>query len=114
MNKKFFKKIAYKTELAMVLIGQADFIEEEIVGFIKLTQAVVFENFGEIPLPTKFIFIAISPKHSYTHHELANCMATLFSDEVTSFCIKYVYFWILDFGYFPFSFIFYLARWQSF
>jgi hypothetical protein len=82
MNKKFFKKIAYKTELAMVLIGQADFIEEEIVGFIKLTQAVVFENFGEIPLPTKFIFIAISPKHSDSHHELAKCMATLFSDEV--------------------------------
>ena len=82
-NKRFLKKIPAKSEVANVLIGEVDWLDDELSVLIRLNRSMVIDNFSEVPLPTKFIFFHLGPPGSIGQlRELGKCMATLFSDEV--------------------------------
>lgn len=69
------------------MVGSVDFLKEELVTLIELSRPTVFENLAELNIPTKYIFIALSPKKGlYKMRQLGKCAATVFSDEVIHSC----------------------------
>lgn len=47
------KKIPVGAEAANVLIGEADFLKQPIVAFLRLSPAVLLPGMTEVPLPTR-------------------------------------------------------------
>lgn len=84
-NSDFRKKIPEEVHAANFMVGSVDFLREEVVALVELKRPVVMENLAEVNIPTKYIFIALSPKKGfYKMQQLGRCCATLFSDEVIS------------------------------
>uniref|UniRef100_A0A8C6VJH2 Anion exchange protein n=1 Tax=Naja naja TaxID=35670 RepID=A0A8C6VJH2_NAJNA len=79
----FMKKIPVGAEAANVLIGEADFLKQPIVAFIRLSPAVLLPGMTEVPLPTRFLFVLLGPVgKGQQYHEIGRSMATLMTDEV--------------------------------
>ena len=77
------KKIPPKSEVSHVLIGEVDYLDEEITALVRLNRSMVIDNFAEVPLPTKFIFIHLGPVGNMVkYREIGKCIGTLCSDEV--------------------------------
>lgn len=82
-NSDFRKKIPEEVHAANFMVGSVDFLREEVVALVELKRPVVMENLAEVNIPTKYIFIALSPKKGfYKMQQLGRCCATLFSDEL--------------------------------
>lgn len=82
-NKAFLKKMSPKSEAAHVLIGEVDYLDEEITIFVRLTRSVAIDNFTEVCIPTKFIFIHLGPVgNMIKYREIGKCMGGLLSDEL--------------------------------
>ena len=77
------RKIPAGAEAAIVMVARDESFEEPVMALVRLEEATVFENFLEVPLPLRFIFVLVGPSFSDTdYHEVGRAMATLFSDEV--------------------------------
>ncbi|KAL3313170.1 Electroneutral sodium bicarbonate exchanger 1 [Cichlidogyrus casuarinus] len=76
------KKIAPGTETSNVLVGETDYLSQEIVAFIRLKEAVVLGEMTEVPVPTRFLFILLGMDgKGPNYRETGRSMATLMSDE---------------------------------
>ena len=62
VNKHFLKKIPSGSKTANLLIGEVDYLLEEIVALVQLAQPILLSNFTEVGVQTKFLFIALGPK----------------------------------------------------
>ncbi|CAG2167893.1 unnamed protein product [Oppiella nova] len=83
LNQAFMRKIPPGSEADNILVGEIDFLEHSISGFVRLNQACHLGDLTEVPVPTRFLFILLGP-HSIPgrYHEVGRAMATLMSDEV--------------------------------
>jgi len=79
----FMKKIPREAEAANILVGEVDFLNHPIVGFIRLIHPQLMGNLTEVPVPTKFIFVLLGPKGNQNKfHEIGRSIGTLMADEV--------------------------------
>ncbi len=77
------RKIPSGSEAAIVMVATEESFEEPVMTLVRLEEAIVFENFLEVPVPLRFIFFMVGPSFGDTdYHEVGRAMATLFSDEV--------------------------------
>ncbi|XP_065312733.1 electroneutral sodium bicarbonate exchanger 1-like isoform X3 [Gordionus sp. m RMFG-2023] len=82
-NWHFMKKLPENVEAAHVLIGEAPFLQNPIITFVRLRDAVYLADATEVPIPSRFIFLLIGPiGYVDRYHEIGRCLATLMSDEV--------------------------------
>ncbi|KAK3586799.1 hypothetical protein CHS0354_002538 [Potamilus streckersoni] len=82
-NIHFMKKIPPGAEAANILVGEVDFLNHQIVGFVRLSKATMLGDLTEVPIPTRFIFLLVGPKgNDRKYHEIGRSIATLMSDEV--------------------------------
>ncbi|XP_065185557.1 electrogenic sodium bicarbonate cotransporter 1-like isoform X2 [Sycon ciliatum] len=80
---RFLRKLSKKTEVANVLIGDADFLERPIMVFARLRTAQIFEGVTEVPLPTRFvIFFLGTTGEEERYHELGRAISTVMADPV--------------------------------
>lgn len=50
---------------------------------MRLSEAVLLESVPEVPVPVRFLFVMLGPRHTSTdYHELGRSIATLMSDKV--------------------------------
>lgn len=84
-NKEFLKRIALGTKVANVMVGEVDYLEEEVTLFVRLRKPIIFPNLSEVPVATKYLFILLGPKgHIKKYRQIGYSLITLFSDEVSS------------------------------
>ncbi|XP_075153783.1 na[+]-driven anion exchanger 1 isoform X3 [Haematobia irritans] len=82
-NMNFMRKIPPGAEASNILVGEVDFLEKPLSGFIRLKDAAIMGDLTEVPVPTRFIFILLGPPGSQSNfHEIGRAMATLMSDEI--------------------------------
>lgn len=82
-NSHFMKKIPQGAEASNILVGEVDFLEKTLSGFVRLSQSVILGDLTEVPVPTRFIFVLLGPTGGTTDfHEIGRAMATLMSDEI--------------------------------
>lgn len=73
-------------EAITVLVGGTDFLSKPVVAFVRLANSQKLGNMTEIPLPVKFLFIMLGPKHCpFDYHEVGRAVATLMNDKVTNY-----------------------------
>lgn len=82
-NMAFRKKVPEDAHAANFMVGTVDYLTEELITLVELARPTVFENLCELNIPTKYLFIALSPpKGLYKMRQIGRCCATLFSDEI--------------------------------
>ncbi|XP_037958639.1 sodium bicarbonate cotransporter 3 isoform X2 [Teleopsis dalmanni] len=82
-NTHFMRKIPPGAEASNILVGEVDFLEKPLSGFIRLKEATIIGDLTEVPVPTRFIFVLLGPPGSQSNlHEIGRAMATLMSDEI--------------------------------
>lgn len=63
--------------------GCVPFLEQPAAAFVRLSEAVLLESVLEVPVPVRFLFVMLGPRHTSTdYHELGRSIATLMSDKV--------------------------------
>ena len=78
-------------EAITVLVGGTDFLSKPVVAFVRLANSQQLGNMTEVPLPLKFLFIMLGPKHyPFDYHEVGRAVATLMNDKVTTANISVV------------------------
>ncbi|XP_022102760.1 band 3 anion transport protein-like isoform X2 [Acanthaster planci] len=76
------RKIPADAEATTVLVGEVDFLKKPTVVFVRLAKGTVLENFSEVPIPVRFVFVLLGPSlSSVDYHELGRCFSTLMSSE---------------------------------
>lgn len=63
-NFPFMRKIPQGAETSNILVGQVDFLEQSLSVFIRLNSGVILEDLTEVPVPTRFIYILLTPSSS--------------------------------------------------
>uniref|UniRef100_A0A0L8G4E9 Anion exchange protein n=1 Tax=Octopus bimaculoides TaxID=37653 RepID=A0A0L8G4E9_OCTBM len=82
INMHFMKKIPQGAESANILVGEVDYLNHQVSGFIRLNKAIILGDLTEVPVPTKFVFFLLGPLgNSNKYHEIGRSIATLMSDE---------------------------------
>ncbi|CAL1544319.1 unnamed protein product [Lymnaea stagnalis] len=82
-NLHFMKKIPAGAEAANIFVGEVDYLNHQIVAFIRLTKAQVLGDLTEVPVPTRFVFLLLGPLGNQNKfHEIGRSIATLMSDEI--------------------------------
>ncbi|KAH9514096.1 Sodium bicarbonate cotransporter 3, partial [Bulinus truncatus] len=82
-NLHFMKKIPPGAEAANIFVGEVDYLNHQIVAFIRLTKAQVIGDLTEVPVPTRFVFLLLGPVGNQNKfHEIGRSIATLMSDEI--------------------------------
>ncbi|XP_055869437.1 sodium bicarbonate cotransporter 3-like isoform X2 [Biomphalaria glabrata] len=82
-NLHFMKKIPPGAEAANIFVGEVDYLNHQIVAFIRLTKAQVIGDLTEVPVPTRFVFLLLGPiGNQNKFHEIGRSIATLMSDEI--------------------------------
>ncbi|XP_075457811.1 anion exchange protein 4 [Ascaphus truei] len=83
LKNTFRKKIPNGTEVANLLVGEVDFLDQPFAAFIRLKEAVILGSLTEVPLPSRFVFILLGPKVKMkAYHEIGRAIATLLTDEL--------------------------------
>ncbi|XP_073429801.1 anion exchange protein 4 isoform X3 [Dendrobates tinctorius] len=83
LKNKFRKKIPEGTEVANILVGEVDYLNQPFAAFIRLKDAAVLGTLTEVALPTRFIFILLGPSgNAKACHEIGRAIATLLTDEL--------------------------------
>lgn len=69
-----------------ILVGEVDFLQMPISGFIRLKNATLLGNMTEVSIPTKFIYIYLGPKVNINcminYTQIGRALATLMSDAI--------------------------------
>ncbi|XP_071493352.1 band 3 anion transport protein-like [Diadema antillarum] len=77
------RKIPPDAEGALVMVAKEENLDAPYMALVRLDEAIHFENFLEVPLPLRYIFLVTGPPlPTLEYHEVARALATLFSDEV--------------------------------
>ena len=56
-NTHFMRKIPQGAEASNILVGEVDFLEKTLSGFIRLHQAAVMGDLTEVPVPTRYSLV---------------------------------------------------------
>lgn len=84
------KKIPPGAEAANILVGEVEYLNHQIVAFVRLTKAQVLGDLTEVPVPTRFLFLLLGPMGNQNKfHEIGRSIATLMSDEVRESCMLF-------------------------
>ncbi|XP_053958805.1 electroneutral sodium bicarbonate exchanger 1 isoform X1 [Anastrepha ludens] len=82
-NTNFMRKIPSGAEASNILIGEVDFLEKTLVGFVRLNKSSFLGDLTEVPVPTRFIFVALGGPGSQNNlQEIGRAIGTLMSDEI--------------------------------
>lgn len=77
------KKIPQGAETTNILVGEVDFVEQQMVFFVRLANSAILGDITEVPVPTRFVFILLGPKGYITkYREIGRSIATLMTDEL--------------------------------
>lgn len=63
-NLSFMRKIPQGAEASNILVGEVNFLEKTLSAFIILDSSVILGDLTEVPVPTRFLFILITPASS--------------------------------------------------
>lgn len=63
-NWSFMRKIPQGAEASNILVGEVDFLEKTLSAFIRLDIAAILGDLTEVPVPTRFLFILLTPSSS--------------------------------------------------
>ncbi|CAG0879882.1 unnamed protein product [Darwinula stevensoni] len=75
------RKIPPGAEAATVLVGEADFLEQPAMAFLRLVKGIILPGVTEVPIPVRFVFVLIGPSRSdMDYHEIGCAIATLMSN----------------------------------
>uniref|UniRef100_A0A671K2B4 Anion exchange protein n=1 Tax=Sinocyclocheilus anshuiensis TaxID=1608454 RepID=A0A671K2B4_9TELE len=75
--------LCHNAEASNVLIGEVDFLDKPFVAFVRLAQAATLGGLTEVPVPTRFLFVLLSPNgKTKSYNEIGRAMATLMVDDV--------------------------------
>lgn len=76
------RKIPQDAEVTSALVGEVDFLDTPAVSFVRLAEGAVLDNFSEVPIPVRFLFVMLVPTHSdINYHELGRSFSTLMSND---------------------------------
>jgi hypothetical protein len=83
-NKNFLKKLPIGTKAANILIGEVDYLDEEVFALVRLDHPVVLGKLTEVPISSKFFMLLLGPKdhNMIKYRYIGKSLVTLFSDEV--------------------------------
>ncbi|BFZ15360.1 hypothetical protein BsWGS_18399 [Bradybaena similaris] len=82
-NLHFMKKIPPGAEAANIFVGEVEYLNHQIVAFVRLTKAQVLGDLTEVPVPSRFLFLLLGPVGNQNKfHEIGRSIATLMSDEI--------------------------------
>lgn len=82
------KKIPPGAEAANIFVGEVEYLNHQIVAFVRLAKAQVLGDLTEVPVPTRFLFLLLGPVGNQNKfHEIGRSIATLMSDEVRELCL---------------------------
>nr|XP_020019452.1 band 3 anion transport protein isoform X2 [Castor canadensis] len=75
-------KIPPNSETTLVLVGRAAFLEQPVLGFVRLEEARELEDL-ELPQPVRFFFVLLGPEAPHTDYiQLGRAAATLMTERV--------------------------------
>ncbi|XP_071493333.1 band 3 anion transport protein-like [Diadema antillarum] len=76
------RKIPEDAEVTSALVGEVDFLDTPAVSFVRLAEGAVLDNFSEVPIPVRFLFVMLVPTSSQiNYHELGRSFSTLMSND---------------------------------
>lgn len=52
-NTHFMRKIPPGAEASNILVGEVDFLQKTLAGFVRLQQASILGDLTEVPIPTR-------------------------------------------------------------
>ncbi|XP_063998029.1 electroneutral sodium bicarbonate exchanger 1-like [Pogoniulus pusillus] len=82
-EQRLLKRIPVAAEACSVLVAELDSLQQPVVAFVRLAQAVLLPGLTQVPVPTRFLFVLLGPAgKAQQYHEVGRCMATLMTDEV--------------------------------
>ncbi|XP_035828974.1 sodium bicarbonate cotransporter 3 isoform X3 [Aplysia californica] len=82
-NLHFMKKIPPGAEAANIFVGEVEYLNHQIVAFVRLSKAQVLGDLTEVPVPSRFLFLLLGPLGNQNKfHEVGRSIATLMSDEI--------------------------------
>ncbi|XP_076110717.1 electroneutral sodium bicarbonate exchanger 1-like isoform X2 [Mytilus galloprovincialis] len=85
LNKPFMKKIPEGAQVANVWVGEIEDLKEPITAFIRLDKPRAIGDLTEVPLPTRFIFLHLSPVGEPGHiFAIGRAMSNMMVDVIFS------------------------------
>lgn len=82
-NLHFMKKIPPGAEAANIFVGEVEYLNHQVVAFVRLAKAQIIGDLTEVPVPTRFLFLLLGPVGNQNKfHEIGRSIATLMSDEI--------------------------------
>ncbi|KAK3787792.1 hypothetical protein RRG08_038497 [Elysia crispata] len=77
------KKIPPGAEAANIFVGEVEYLNHQVVAFVRLAKAQIIGDLTEVPVPTRFLFLLLGPVGNQNKfHEIGRSIATLMSDEI--------------------------------
>ena len=74
-NHHFMKKLPKDAEASNILVGELSGLTKPLTVFIRLNNALFLGDLTEVPVPTRFIFVLLTPKVSnFTLTDLAKLL----------------------------------------
>ncbi|NXR79612.1 B3AT protein, partial [Pycnonotus jocosus] len=70
-------------EATLVLVGCAAFLEQPMLAFVRLKDAVTLDGVLDVSLPTRFLAVVLGPDTpQISYHEIGRAIATMMSERV--------------------------------
>ncbi|XP_070569674.1 band 3 anion transport protein-like isoform X2 [Ptychodera flava] len=80
--KGIMRQIPPGAEATTVLVGAVEFLDAPCMAFVRLAQGAMLDNFTEVPLPVRFIFVLLGPADSAMDYtEIGRSISTLMANE---------------------------------
>ncbi|XP_068024556.1 electroneutral sodium bicarbonate exchanger 1-like isoform X2 [Melanerpes formicivorus] len=80
---RLLKRIPSGAEACSLLVGELGALQQPLLAFVRLAQAVLLPGLTQVPIPTRFLFVLLGPAgKAQQYHEVGRAMATLMTDEV--------------------------------
>ncbi|NXE43868.1 B3AT protein, partial [Ptilorrhoa leucosticta] len=71
------------TEATLVLVGCAAFLEQPVLAFVRLKDAVTLDGVLDVSLPVRFLVVVLGPDTpQISYHEIGRAIATMMSERV--------------------------------
>ncbi|XP_036368518.1 electroneutral sodium bicarbonate exchanger 1-like [Octopus sinensis] len=82
-NLHFMRKIPKDAEVANMMVGELESLSKQYLAFVRLHKSRIIGELTEVTLPTKFLFILLSPVgHKHEVQEIGRSMSTMMVDEI--------------------------------
>ncbi|NXA78495.1 B3AT protein, partial [Thryothorus ludovicianus] len=70
-------------EATLVLVGCAAFLEQPMLAFVRLKDAVTLDGVLDVPIPVRFLVVVLGPDTPHiSYHEIGRAIATMMSERV--------------------------------